>query len=339
MLEIKKLNSIHSLFFGGTCVSLELNDYADTNTIKCKIANLNEEIIPDKFSYDGSPYFSYDKFEKYSNGNHYARVYVEVEYKSKELELDESVFNTSEGINKYITDLNTLHHIMNIRSVAKHKKGIKLNQFIWKGVLHFDQFGQTMFLYEQEFKPNTPDEVKNDTVEYNTFRFYCERFCGTFKSIPNQDEVCPQCGEVWNIDNISDYETVEQSDYKRIGYHKECLKEHKNERQLEEFKELFSKVYNLNELKFTSIPNEYSSHIHYANWFIVSTPDGDIKIGWRKRVINIEWLDSYKQFTETFKIQDVTKSFDYLESKDRYIHAYGIEKVIEYLNMAKNSII
>ena len=258
MLEIKKLNSISSSFFGGICVSLELDNYADTSTVKCKIANLNEEIIPDKYDFDGSPYFSYDKFEKYSNGNHYARVYVEVEYKSKELELDESVFNTSKGINNYIVDLNTLHHIMNIRSAAKHKKGIKLNEFVWKGVLYFDQFGQTMFLYNQEFTSDVPYDVKYGTVNINIFKAYCNNWCGTFKSIPSQDEVCPQCGEVWTINNISDYETVEQSDYKRIGYHKECLKEYKSEYQLNKFKELFSNVYNLKELKFTSIPNEYS---------------------------------------------------------------------------------
>ena len=337
MLEIKKLNSIMSPFFGDICVCLELNDYADKDTIKCKMANLNEEIIPDKFAYDGSPYFSYDKFEKYSNGDHYARVYVEVEYKSKELELPESTFNAAKGINDYIVDLKTLHHIMCIRHVAKHKKGIKLNEFVWRGVLSFDQFGQTMYLYDQKYINDMPNKIKYGTVNYNTFRFYCEGYCGTFRAIPDQDEVCPECGKAWSIDNIIDYITIEQDSYKRVGYHKECLKLHKNREQLKEFKEIFSKVYDLNELKFTVIPNEYSSYEHYASWFIVSTSDGDIKIGWRKRVINIEWLDNYKQFKETFVNEDVTRGGN-LDGV-RNIHAWSVDKAIEYIDRARKSIV
>ena len=337
MLEIKKLNSIMSPFFGDICVYLELNDYADKDTIKCKMANLDEEIIPDKFAYDGSPYFSYDKFEKYSNGNHYTKVYVEVEYKSKELDLYEYVFNTAEGIENYIYDLDSLHHIMNIRSIAYRKKNIKLNEFVWRGVLYFDQFGQTMFLYEQEFKLNTPDEVKIGTVSYDTFRLFCERFCGTFRAIPVQDEVCPECGRAWLIDDIIDYVTIEQGSYKRVGYHKECLKLYKNRKQLKEFEEIFSKVYDLSELKFTAIPNEYSSYEHYASWFIVSTPDGDMKIGRRKRVINIEWLDNYKQFKETFVSEDVTRGGN-LDGIN-LIHAWSVEKAVEYIDKAKKSIV
>jgi len=337
MLEIKKLNSIMSPFFGDICVYLELNDYADTSTIKCKIANLNEEIIPDKFAYDGSPYFSYDKFEKYSNGNHYARVYVEVEYKSKELELSESTFNTAKGINDYIVDLKTLHHIMGIRHVAKHKKGIKLNEFVWRGVLSFDQFGQTMYLYDQKFIDDTPNNIKYGTVDYNTFRFYCEGYCGTFRVIPDQDEICPECNKAWTIDNIVDYVTIEKGNYKRIGYHKECLKSHNDREQLKEFENIFSKVYNLSELKFTAIPNEYCSCEKCASWFIVSTLDGDIKIGWRKRVISIVWLDNYKRFKETFVNEDTTKGGN-LDGV-RYIHAWNVDKAIEYLNRAKDRIV
>ena len=337
MLEIKKLNSIMSPFFGDICVYLELNDYADKDTIKCKIANLNEEIIPDKFAYDGSPYFSYDKYKKYSNGEHYARVYVEVEYKSKELELPESTFNTAKGINDYIVDLKTLHHIMCIRSVAHHKKGIKLNEFVWKGILNFDQFGQTMYLYDQEFTQDTPYDVKYGTVNINIFKAYCKGYCATFRAIPNQDEICPECGRAWSIDDIIDYVTIEQGSYKRVGYHKECLKLHKNREQLKEFEEIFSKVYNLSELKFTSIPNEYSLYEHYASWFIVSTPDGDIKIGRRKRVINIEWLDNYKQFKETFESEDVTRGGN-LDGIN-LIHAWSVNKAVEYIDKAKKSIV
>lgn len=328
MLECKQLES------GWNHVYLNLSDYAETDSIKCKIANIGEEIIPDSFSYSGAPNFTYETFKKYNNGDHYARVYVEVQYQVKKLELDEKVFNTAQGINDYVTDLKTLHHIMNIRSVACKKKNIKLNEFVWKGILKFDQFGQTMFIYDQEFHNDTPNWVRNGTVDTRTFGCYCKRWTGTFKNIPDQDDICPECGNKWTIDNISDYVTIEQ-----IGYHKECLRLHKNNEQLIEFKDVFSKVYDLSELTLNAIPNEYCPCEHCASWFIVSTPDGDIKIGWRKRVINIEWLENYKIFKEMFESEDVTRGFGKYGDGSRSIHAWNIDKAVEYLNKVKGSII
>jgi len=332
MLECKQLEN------GRDYVYLNLSDYAETDSIKCKIANIGDEIIPNSFSYSGSPNFTYETFKKYSNGDHYTRVYVEVQYQTKKLELDEKVFNTAQGINDYVTDLKTLHHIMNIRSIAKNKKNLKLNEFIWRGTLKFDQFGQTMFMYDQEFHENTPNWVKNGTVNAETFGCYCERWCGTFKNIPDHEDVCPMCGKGWTIDNIVDYVTIEQRDYKQIPYHKDCLKIHNNDKQLKEFQNVFKDVYNLSELKFNAIQNEYCSCEKCASWFIVSTPDGNIKIGWRKRVINIEWLENYKVFKETFDSENVTRGFGKY-GDDRSIHAWNMGKAIEYLSRVKESII
>jgi hypothetical protein len=337
-LEIKRLETCISGFYSDVCAYINLDNYADKDSVKCKIANIGEEIIPDMFSYGGTPYFSYNTFKKYSNGNHYARIYVEVEYKEKELELNEYIFNTAKGIDDYILDLDTLHHIMNIRAIAHEKKNIKLNEFVWRGLLKFDQFGQTMFLSEQEYTDNTPYKVKNGTVEVDTFRFYCKRWSGTFRDIPEQNNICPQCGEKWTIDNITDCVTIEQEKYKRVGYHKNCLRVYKNKEQLKEFETIFSNTYNLSELKFKAIKNEYCQCEHCASWFIISTPDGDIKIGWRKRVINIEWLENYKSFTETFESEDVTKGFGKW-GEEKYIHAWGIEKAIEYIKRARESIL
>jgi hypothetical protein len=73
------------------------------------------------------------------------------------------------------------------------------------------------------------------------------------------------------------------------------------------------------------IPNGYSDS--YLNpWFIITTQKGRIKIGWRKRVINIDWTDSIITMTG----YDVTN--DEVTRDKRYMHAYGYEKAREYLN-------
>ena len=67
-------------------------------------------------------------------------------------------------------------------------------------------------------------------------------------------------------------------------------------------------------------------------WFIVTTKVGRIKIGWRKRVIEIHWTDTLNttKAKELFPDEDVTKSNDW--DKERYIHAWGLEKAKAYIN-------
>jgi len=332
MREIKKLESCM------TGVYISLDDYAIKSSIKCTIANIGDEIIPTSFDYSGTPNFPYEIYTKYAKGEHYANIYVEVEYKTKDLELTEDIFNTVKGIDNYIKDLKTLHHIMDIRRVACKKKNIKLNEFVWRGLLKFDLFGQTMFIFDQEFADNTSNSIKNNTVDADIFNIYCKRWSSTFKAIPKHDEVCPQCGKKWTIDNLSDYVTVEQKDYTKIGFHKDCLKESNNQKQLEEFQDIFNRVYGKETLTYKAIPNKYCSCERCSDWFVVSTSDGDIQIGWRKRVINIEWLSNYKKFTEDFNSEETTKGFG-KDSDDRFIHAWNTEKAIEYIKRGKGSVI
>lgn len=57
-------------------------------------------------------------------------------------------------------------------------------------------------------------------------------------------------------------------------------------------------------------------------WWLVLTPRGHVRIGWRKRVIAIDWQASDVHFCPTK--DDVTKS-------DSSVHAWTEEKALEYL--------
>lgn len=76
------------------------------------------------------------------------------------------------------------------------------------------------------------------------------------------------------------------------------------------------------------IPNGYSDsyYLKHLPWFIVTTNKGHIKIGWRKRVLHIEWTDSViqDQADDLFPEEDVTKY-------EKIIHAWGLEKAKEYI--------
>lgn len=76
------------------------------------------------------------------------------------------------------------------------------------------------------------------------------------------------------------------------------------------------------------IPNGYCRDYccKHLPWFIVTTNVGRIKIGCRKRVIEIDWSDApgTKTADELFASEDVTKG-------ERSIHAWGLPKAAEYV--------
>ncbi len=76
-------------------------------------------------------------------------------------------------------------------------------------------------------------------------------------------------------------------------------------------------------------PNGYCNQYccKHLPWFIVTTKIGKFVIGWRKRVINIDWSSTQVPFTArgVFPNEDVTQG-------DRSIHAYGYDKAKEYID-------
>ena len=84
-----------------------------------------------------------------------------------------------------------------------------------------------------------------------------------------------------------------------------------------------------NKIFIQEIPNEYSNDAYYQMfpWLLITTNKGPIKIGWRKRVIEIDWSNTIidKLADDLFPDEDVTKS-------NSYIHAWSYEKAQEYIN-------
>jgi hypothetical protein len=69
--------------------------------------------------------------------------------------------------------------------------------------------------------------------------------------------------------------------------------------------------------------NDYEMQARFP-WWLVKTPAGLIKIGWRKRVINIDWSDVGLLDENKVTQDDVTKC-------PVLVHAWGYCKAIEYL--------
>jgi hypothetical protein len=85
-----------------------------------------------------------------------------------------------------------------------------------------------------------------------------------------------------------------------------------------------------NNIFVIELENGYSSEM-VNPWFFVTTKVGHFKIGWRKRVISIDWTATNIDISaeKLFPDEDVTKD-------GKLIHAYGYEKAKEYLNKLIN---
>jgi hypothetical protein len=69
-------------------------------------------------------------------------------------------------------------------------------------------------------------------------------------------------------------------------------------------------------------PAAYVEARQRSPWFLVKTKAGMVQIGWRKRVLSIDWDDTPIRMVVTQ--DDTTKD-------DAMVHAWSYEKAVEYL--------
>jgi hypothetical protein len=107
--------------------------------------------------------------------------------------------------------------------------------------------------------------------------------------------------------------------------HTQCnlLRKYREERQF--FTDVFIAA-GIFKVVLSEIPNRYwpDAYGPQAPWFLARMPYGNIVIGWRKRVISIDWSDTKMDLYQLFASEDVTKE-KYL------VHAWGKDKAVEYL--------
>ena len=102
-------------------------------------------------------------------------------------------------------------------------------------------------------------------------------------------------------------------------------------RAIEERNHILS-LFDDNSIFVEEIPNGYCSEYccKHLPWFIVTTKIGRIKIGWRKRVIHIDWSDTIISGDgETLFPEESKKT----TVGDKYIHAWSYEKAKEYIDI------
>lgn len=312
---------------------IELKNVAEPETVSVFLCG--QRLYPIEFNSFGWPIFNAevcDLFEwkerelKRIHGKDYKLMATVVYNKAG---IDISSINSMNGLANTINDLKSLNNVLRDREVYSKIlcKG-KLDEFVIFGRYILDELGQ-VWLLDERYEKNVIPMVCNLS---DFIKFYTERgevSWGSNVIIPSEKDSCPCCTKKFTIEDVRTGR-FEMLNGKIV--HSECKKQYERERMIDEIiYQIMESVYDTG-LTFEFLPNGYCSSLSWAHkpWFLCHTPDGDIEIGWRKRVISIEWKDNFKPFDmNIFADEDVTKW-------DNGIHAWKIEKAREYLKRVKD---
>ena len=317
---------------------IKLDKLAIPETVKVTLQG--EQIIPESFNIYGHPnfteeqqklfMFAEEEFTRKNNGE-YTPLKAEIVYEERIFEVPRSTFDTMNGIKKSLLSLSDLNEMLQNRMLFHMAHPNEpLNEFMIFGCFWLDEYAQITSLKKtQKDNANTYADVE----EYQTFKMNNSKnliFTSDGYDIPAANSICPCCNKQLTIDDIKNNPCV-YIDGK--FYHDSCWRNYRKLIEVDKFtRQLMNCIYKEKDYKFELLPNGYChedccSHIP---WFLFHTIDGDIIMGWRKRVISIEWQENYKSFDmdELFSEEEVTK---WDEAGKRGIHAWGKEKACEYL--------
>lgn len=93
--------------------------------------------------------------------------------------------------------------------------------------------------------------------------------------------------------------------------------------------EALFRVAGFNILNTVEITNQYSRS-YDDPWVLVQTEFGVVMIGWRKRVINIDW--TFCKYRGIITQDTVDGSTTKVSTADCWTHAWSYEKAVEYLS-------
>jgi hypothetical protein len=107
--------------------------------------------------------------------------------------------------------------------------------------------------------------------------------------------------------------------------HKECHRIQVEKEERNRMEDVFAKA-GYSKVNLITRKNAYCPCDVCPPWYLAQVDNiTPITIGWRKRVINIDWEESGKDLAGLFTSEDVTKG-------SGYIHAWGYDKAAEYLS-------
>jgi hypothetical protein len=135
----------------------------------------------------------------------------------------------------------------------------------------------------------------------------------------------------WYRPAVESCHMIQDGDYAAFAvqtfFHKQCYSARISQQIRKSYVEMLEKS-GWGDSELIAIPNEYSTYEKFEPWFLVKHPLGTLKIGWRKRVLQIDWSGTGIPIFDEFRDEKTTHN-------TTFIHAHNLEKAADYLKIIK----
>lgn len=305
---------------------IRLNKLADPNK-EMRIFIGEKQIWPISYDSYGHPIISANNFayylaEKQNTERRGDSLVPTIEYEERYFCIRRSLYDSEEAILTAISSesdaLKYLKQILIQRKLATFC-GKELDTFVLYGKYVLSSNGHTYVLKESK------DIPQQDVVKINNIKdiSYKEEI-----HIPSEQDKCDICGQKFTIDDVKNLVIAANED--SVKKHIVCLNDYKQAIENQMASQIIDAVYDGR--PESEIINEYEEEEgKNVKWYVYNTPQGTIKIRFKRKVIVVEWLDNFKPFNMTiFNEERVTKY-------DRGIHAWSKDDAIRFISMAKKA--
>lgn len=241
--------------------------------------------------------------------------------------------DNEDGIRNYLSDLSSFHTLLELRRasvIAQHslRDFIVLGSFMLKKTGEISKITFTGAEAQDSSKSLTSilQHILSDVILLqDAFRVLADlEVSSTQIDVPKPDEFCQICGQNWKMSNLSDL--VRSRGEEQIPLHRECARVESHCDTLEYFEKIVQEA-GVGKHYLTPTMNRYWNDKNVDPWVVVHTAFGRIEIGWRKRVIQIDWADTKKNLGELFSKEGVTFA-------EEFVHAWGRDQAVKFLNRA-----
>lgn len=249
--------------------------------------------------------------------------------------------DTAAYIARHLGSLEDLHELRQERSAwfkenneNRNRAMNWLHKFIVLRRFILTENGALCALEKPINDPDMPAVVTEEDWRKHLYRG--ESISYGYDKLPEATDECAVCGVKFNLDTATDAYAVEHVStdaptprpFETRFAHSKCEWMNQARKNRTAFEQMFVDAgffnHYLEDIENGYWPPAYKTKPFYSPWFRAHTQYGVIIIGWRKRVISIDWSETKRDLLHLFKDLDVTK--------DRHmIHAWGPEEAVARL--------
>lgn len=230
---------------------------------------------------------------------------------------NEPWYDTEAGIrNALARGLQGFHELHRERAVAYSERSEQLTAWIVAGRFMLDACGQAWIITAGH------EQLLDDVIRF--IRLDAHLTCSA-RPIAPHNAVCDRCGQAWELRDAHDYRPIHGAGVNGtdvIHMHASCRRFGIAEQARADITAAVREAGIDGDL--LAVPNRYGSEDYAGPWFTTTTPSlGRVTIGWRRRVVQIEWErgpDGREVFAD-----------DFVTTGERLVHARRHADVTAYL--------